>query len=205
MPAERAGVGAAPPPQTARTVLILGGARSGKSTFAERRAHDLGEPILFVATASALDDEMAERIADHQASRPPSWTTLEAPTRVSDAIRRVEITPHTILLDCITILVSNLLLGQGQEGASDRIDVATIDPVVEHELDDLLCAARERDVNLVMVSNEVGLGLVPEYPLGRAFRDLLGRANQRLAAAADDVYLLVAGIPLVIKGRLLPS
>ena len=206
MPAESGGSGSGPLPHTARAILILGGARSGKSTFAERLAQDLGEPILFVATAEALDEEMADRIATHQASRPASWITLEAPTNVGDGIRKMaHLAPCTILLDCVTLLVSNLLLGQGNDAASERIDAATVKHGVECELDDPLCVAREREANLVMVSNEVGLGLVPEYPQGRVYRDVLGRANQRLAAAADDVYLLVAGIPVVVKGRSWPT
>lgn len=185
------------PAEPTRIVLILGGARSGKSAYAERLATELGEPVLFVATATALDEEMRKRITAHQANRPRTWTTLEAPTALGSAIRARADEVRTILVDCFTLLVSNLLVraGEGMErGAVER--------EVEQELVHLLGAASEMGANLVVVSNEVGLGLVPEYPLGRAYRDLLGHANQRLAAAATDVYFMAAGIPVVVKGRL---
>lgn len=181
--------------ETRRIVLILGGARSGKSSFAERLGQQLGEPLLFVATATAGDEEMRSRIEAHQAGRPPEWGLLEATADVGSAIRGTKAEARTILLDCVTMLVSNILVGL-EHNPSDRGDSRT---QVEGELDAILDAARDRCANLVIVSNEVGLGLVPEYPLGRSYRDLLGYANQRLAAAADDVYFMVAGIPMEVK------
>jgi adenosylcobinamide kinase / adenosylcobinamide-phosphate guanylyltransferase len=180
-----------------RTILILGGARSGKSAHAETLATELGGPVLFVATAEALDDEMAERIRAHQASRPPRWETAEAPIGLAAAIRRAGTRPSTILVDCITLLVSNLVMAEGSSEAD--MDAGRIEQEVAVEIDGMLDAARDLNANLVVVSNEVGLGLVPEYRIGRLYRDALGRANQRLAAAVDEVYLLVAGTPMIVK------
>lgn len=182
-------------PATKELVLILGGARSGKSTFAERLARERGGTTLYVATAEAGDDEMACRIAAHRADRPAEWRTLEEP--LAPAARLAEggtfAGVATVLLDCLTLLVSNLLLAyerEGEEGVARRVDA---------EIDALLLRFDEAPAGWVIVSNEVGLGLVPPYPLGRIYRDLLGRVNQRVAARADRVYLLVAGLPLDLK------
>ncbi len=177
-------------------ILILGGARSGKSAFAERLAAARGGGVLFVATATAGDEEMARRIAAHRVARPAAWRLLEAPVAVAD--RLAEGGPErvgTVLLDCLTLLVSNLLLAheaEGEEGVARRVD-AEIDGLLRRFDEDQGAAT------WLIVSSEVGLGLVPPYPLGRLFRDLLGRANQRFAARADRVYLMVAGLPLDIK------
>ena len=174
-------------------ILILGGARSGKSAYAERLAHERGGAVLFVATATAGDDEMAQRIAAHRADRPAAWATLEAPTGVAAAVAAVDPPAETILLDCVTLLVSNLLLAH--ETAGD----AAIGQAIDAEIAALLAQIETSMATWVVVSNEVGMGLVPPYPLGRAYRDLLGRVNARLAARADRAYLLVAGLPLDLK------
>jgi adenosylcobinamide kinase/adenosylcobinamide-phosphate guanylyltransferase len=155
----------------------------------------MGPPVLFVATGAALDEEMAARIARHRAGRPPSWATLEVRFDLGPAIAGHEPKPRTVLVDCLTLLVSNILLdGEGTEPAE------TVEGRVDAEIDGLVAAAAGLEAELVVVSNEVGMGIVPEHPLGRAYRDLLGRANQRMARAADEVYLLVAGVPLTVKG-----
>jgi adenosylcobinamide kinase/adenosylcobinamide-phosphate guanylyltransferase len=173
--------------------LILGGARSGKSTFAERLA-TRAPRVTYLATAQALDAEMASRIAVHQADRPAHWQTVECPLDPATALRTHAAATDCFLLDCITLLVSNLLL----------VDELCADARVSCATDALLTAYREAGASLILVSNEVGLGLVPEYPLGRHYRDLLGRVNRRLAQAADAVYFLVAGLPLDVKA-LAPS
>ncbi len=181
-----------------RLVLVLGGARSGKSAYAEGRATALAGPhgrVLYVATAEALDDEMARRIAHHRASRPASWRTVEEPRDPAAAMRAAAPDTRVVLLDCITLWLSNLL------SALQAQDDGTPEEAVDAGVTGLLAAYQAGTADLVLVSNEVGLGIVPAYPLGRLYRDLLGRVNIRLAAAADEVVLMVAGIPLQVKGH----
>ena len=173
-----------------KLILLLGGARSGKSTLAERMAADLGgDEVLFIATAQAFDDEMRERIAVHRQSRRAGWTTLEAPVHVADELRQVELRP-VIVLDCITLLASNVLLTLPEECSPADATAAVL-----AEIDVLIAFLKNTDVTWIVVSNEVGLGVVPPYRLGRLYRDALGAANQKLAQAADEVLLLVAGLP----------
>ena len=170
-----------------RLVLVTGGARSGKSRFAEQRLAELAPagPWRYVATAEALDDEMRARIAHHRARRGEPWRTVEAPRALADAVRApVEAAE---LVDCITIWLSNLML----DGASDDAMLAAVD--------ELAAAARAAAVPVVFVTNEVGGGIVPIDPLARRFRDLAGWANQRLASACDEVFLVVAGLPLKLR------
>jgi adenosylcobinamide kinase/adenosylcobinamide-phosphate guanylyltransferase len=169
-------------------ILILGGARSGKSTYAEQLAARYPR-VTYLATGQAYDEEMAARIARHQAERPAGWRTVECPHDPAAAIRAHADETDCFLLDCLTLLVSNLLIAHGDEA----------EKAVRRATDALLAAYGEAGADLLLVSNEVGLGLVPDNPLGRAYRDLLGRTNQRLAAAADTVWYLVAGIPLDVK------
>jgi adenosylcobinamide kinase/adenosylcobinamide-phosphate guanylyltransferase len=176
-------------------ILILGGARSGKSSYAQRLAAELAGPdVLYVATAEARDDEMRTRIAVHQAERPAGWRTLEAPSLVQAPLEAALGDARAVLLDCVTLLVSNAILSRGDEPS-----LAEAESAVSAEVDALLAAYRAGSASWILVSNEVGMGLVPPYPLGRVYRDALGRANQMLAAAADRVSLLVAGLPLRIK------
>lgn len=174
-------------------ILITGGARSGKSRHAEQTALRLGGgAVTYIATAAAGDDEMERRIAEHRARRPAGWITLEAQSGAGDAVLAAP--TGVVLLDCLAILASNALLAAEQEG--ERAAVAA----VLGEVDALLEAAARRRGTLIVVSNEVGFGVVPPSALGRWFRDALGLANQRVAAAAREVVLTVAGIPLVVKG-----
>ena len=181
-----------------KLVLILGGARSGKSSLAEELASRLaGEgEVLFVATAQAGDDEMRERIAEHRRRRPASWRTLEEPRQLGPAIAESAGGARVVLVDCVTLWLANLLLADSPDGESVPPEAGEL---ALAEVDALLAAHRAGSAAFVVVSNEVGLGLVPPYPLGRVYRDLLGRANQRLAAAADEVYFLVAGLPVELK------
>jgi adenosylcobinamide kinase/adenosylcobinamide-phosphate guanylyltransferase len=176
-------------------ILVLGGARSGKSAFAQRLARERGgDRVLFVATAEAGDEEMAARIAAHRRDRPAGWRTLEAPLHAGEAIAARVADADVVVLDCLTLLVSNVLLTLGE--APDEADA---DRAVMAEVESLLTAIGGTAATFIVVSNEVGLGLVPDNPLGRLYRDLLGRANQALAAQAAHVYFLVAGLPVDVR------
>lgn len=165
-------------------VLVLGGVRSGKSVYAERLVTANGLAATYIATAAAGDDEMAARIEAHRARRDPSWRTVEAPDRLEDALRQEAGEGRAMLVDCLTLWLSNLMLA---------------DADIEARTERLCNAAREAPGLRVLVSNEVGLGLVPETPLGRRFRDAQGRLNQAVAAVADNVVFMAAGLPLVLK------
>jgi adenosylcobinamide kinase / adenosylcobinamide-phosphate guanylyltransferase len=173
----------------ARTVLILGGVRAGKSAYAVERAAELGERVAFVATAEPLDAEMAARIARHRAARLPGWTTVEAPVALADAIAGLEGKADVILVDCLNLWVANLL-GQAPGLADEPLQAET---------GRLTNVILRRSASLVFVSNEVGWGVHPETAIGRRFRDALGLVNQAVARAADEVVLLVAGCPLWLK------
>jgi adenosylcobinamide kinase/adenosylcobinamide-phosphate guanylyltransferase len=170
-----------------RRILVLGGARSGKSALAERLAAECGPPVVYVATASATDEEMAERIAHHQARRPPNWLTIERRTDLADAVAATAIAAavRTVLVEDLALLLSNHMEG----------DVSDSEARTLEEVDALLAL----EASVLLVTNEVGMGVVPAYPLGRAFRDALGRVNQAAASRCDEVYLTVAGLPLRVK------
>jgi adenosylcobinamide kinase/adenosylcobinamide-phosphate guanylyltransferase len=182
---------------TSDLVLVLGGIRSGKSAFAEKLARKLDQPTLYLATGQATDPEMAERIRRHQESRPVSWTTLEEPLELAGALESVLAAPEppgVVLVDSLDIWVSNLLLKHEEKTA------ARLESLALSATDHMLEACSGSSGAFFLVSSEVGLSLVPPYPLGRRFQDLLGLVNQRVAAAADQVYLVVAGIPVELKG-----
>jgi len=180
--------------------LILGGARAGKSAYAERLIAGYGPRVLYIATAEAKDDEMRARIQSHRAQRLSTWTTLEAPADVGAALLAAQPVADAILLDCLTLLVTNVVLAHEVEGAETCVAEEDVDAAVTAEIEALLRAQVQLGLPMVVVSNEVGMGLVPPYPLGRLYRDVLGRANQQLATAADRVFLLVAGLPMTLKG-----
>lgn len=172
-----------------RFILLLGGARAGKSTAAEHLARARSASrVLVVATAEAGDDDMRARIARHRADRPAEWATMEEPRALSEAIRNYGGAYDTLILDCVTLWVSNLMLAD----AAVSIDVL-------RETDRLIETYERGAASWIVVSNEVGLGIVPATELGREYRDLLGRVNQRLAARADEAYLLVAGRALALE------
>ena len=189
-----------------KLTLILGGARSGKSTYAEQRANqEGGDSVLYVATSETKDEEMVERVEKHRSERPSGWGTVEAPRNVAQAIRRQRSAEKVILLDCMTFLVANHLMDAAapeddpfDDPSGDPFD-AKIEADVVAEVEALVAYLQEAEVEMLVVSNEVGLGVVPPYELGRAYRDILGRANQILARHADEVLLLVASIPMKVK------
>ena len=170
--------------------LVLGGVRAGKSSYAQRLAAD-GKRVLLVATAEPGDPEMAARIESHRRSRPAAWDTVEEPVDLAAALPPLLDRYDTVLLDCLTLWVSNLLL-RDPDSESTRGDVLS-------EARTLLELYRGGDASWIVVSNEVGLGVVPPTELGRVFADELGRVNQLVAAQADDVYFMAAGLPLKMK------
>ncbi len=193
---------------TSRLIVILGGARSGKSAFAERLAASRGESVAFIATATAGDDEMRERIARHRASRPKGWHTLEEPLDLARAVRQAAALADVLLLDCVTLWLGNVLLQEsGQQEKDDEGEVEfhtrsrLFDERASKEIEALLAVVNSLGPNktLIVVTNEVGFGIVPAYPLGRLYRDTLGYVNQRLAQVAERVYLMVAGMAVDIK------
>jgi adenosylcobinamide kinase/adenosylcobinamide-phosphate guanylyltransferase len=169
-----------------RTILVGGGARSGKSAFALALARTLGTRRLFLATAEAGDEEMAERIRRHRQSRGDDFTTVEEPRAIADVLRR-QGGYDVLVLDCLTLWLSNMLL-EGADGDA-----------VLRSVDDLIAVLANGSMHAVIITNEVGMGLVPETALGRLFRDVAGFAHQRLSAAADEVYFAVLGTMLRIK------
>ena len=167
-------------------ILVLGGARSGKSGFAERLAMRAGESPLYLATAQALDAEMAERVRMHQQQRHKRFATLEEPIALSTALRAAAKTHDVILVDCLTLWITNLL------GANDNVAAA---------VDELVATLPQiEDCKVILVSNEVGLGIVPDNAMARMFRDLAGAAHQRLAEICSEVHFVVAGLPMTLKG-----
>lgn len=168
--------------------LILGGARSGKSTFALNLVPPDAPSVHFIATAEALDDDMRQRIDRHRDERPPHWATIEEPLDLAAAVER---TPSgaVVIIDCLTLWVSNHFLKDESP--------ETVEHALREAADRLFPLCRDRHV--ICVSNEVGLGIVPETPIGRAYRDCLGRVNQRFAARAEEVHFLVAGLPMKVK------
>lgn len=165
--------------------FILGGARSGKSSHAQSLAETTGRERCYIATAQAFDDEMRDRIAAHQADRGDGWSTREAPLDLADAISSAGTSCDVILVDCLTLWLSNLMHHERS---------------IEGETDGLVAALMACPVPVIVVSNEVGQSIVPENPLARAFRDAQGRLNQEIATAADIVELVTAGLPLRLKG-----
>jgi adenosylcobinamide kinase / adenosylcobinamide-phosphate guanylyltransferase len=174
-----------------KITLIIGGARSGKSNFAQEYASQIGGRVLFCATAEPLDGEMVARIEAHKKSRPPGWDTCEASINVGAALQKLAHKYDAVIIDCLTLLVSNCM--------GDGCSFEQSEHVVTEEIDRLIECLLQKNANYILVTNDVGSGLVPDNTLGRQYRDLLGRANQQLARCADEVYLMVAGLPVKIK------
>lgn len=175
-----------------QTILILGGARSGKSSLAQQMARESDRPVVYLATGVITDKEMKERVQKHRSSRPQTWLTRETPYGGFIQIDE-NWAGKAILLDCITFLVNNLLLRENKE--------ETVYHQLLEELTYLFKKQQQEGFYFLIVSNETGMGIVPEYPLARAFRDLQGRINQWLAARVNQVYIVIAGIPVKIKGE----
>ena len=185
-----------------KLILVLGGARSGKSTYAQKLAGEItpgSSRVAYVATGVACDDEMRARVEQHQRSRPPEWVTIEAPAEVAQVIQRTGEEYAVMIVDCLTTLMTNWLAERGQleEPTESMIE---LEKVILGRVKDLVRAAKGARATVIVVSNEVGLGVVPSFKAGRVFRDLAGLANQLIAREADEVYRMWAGIPQKIKG-----
>ncbi len=178
-------------PDNRKIKLLLGGARSGKSYYAQALAENFGGKVLFIATGEALDEEMKDRIDKHKKNRPEAWKTIESPCKVGNVIKEHEGYFDTVIIDCVTLLVSNLL--------GNETNYSCVEQSITDEIVNIINSINTSKANIIMVTNEVGLGLVPDNKLGRIYRDLLGKANYLLAQNAGEVYLMIAGIPVRIK------
>ena len=181
-----------------KSILIIGGARSGKSHFAQELALKSGKSVLFVATATAGDEEMQHRIKEHQKARPATWPTLEVTTHIASQIEQKIGKAQMVIIDCIPLLVNNIF-SQYIDQNSEQIDAPLIEKKVTSEISELVECIKHTDASFIIVTNEVGTGLVPVNKMGRLYRDLLGKANRLLAQGVDEVYLMVAGLPVRIK------
>lgn len=176
--------------QETKFFFITGGARSGKSRFAEKLALTLSDKVHYIATAEAKDNEMKNRISKHKKSRPKNWITHEIPFNVTETLKKEDKSDRVFLIDCLTLLVTNYLTQVNAKGE-----------VILKRINNLADVIVKMEGKTIIVSNEVGMGLVPEHPLSRFYRDILGHANQLIADKADNVYFTVSGIPLRLKGK----
>lgn len=177
-----------------KIILVTGGARSGKSTFAERYAAVGGRQVAYIATAQIYDDEMKERVRLHQSRRPVNWPTFEAPYNAEEAMAKAVQNADIVLFDCLTLYTSNLLLAPA--APTDREERCQ---AVLGSIEKLLASAKQGDCDIIFVTNEVGLGIVPDNALAREYRDVAGLVNQKVAANADEVYLVVSGLAVELK------
>jgi adenosylcobinamide kinase/adenosylcobinamide-phosphate guanylyltransferase len=185
-----------------KLILVLGGARSGKSTYAQKLAEETtvgSSRVAYVATGITCDDEMQARVEQHRRSRPFQWATIEAQTEVALAIKKAGEEYAVMIVDCLTTLITNWLAERGQLEEPTE-DVVELEKAVLGRVEELVHAAAGARATVIVVSNEVGLGIVPTFKVGRVFRDLAGLANQIVAREADEVYVMWAGIPQKIKG-----
>ena len=178
------------PIEGSRVTFVFGGARSGKSRFSQKLGESVPGKRLFIATAQPLDDEMKKRIESHRTSRGKNWATIEEPLEISKAIRENGNEYPLILIDCLTIWISNLLERFGGDEEKILEEVRSIEEAI-----------KESDGRFIVVSNEVGMGIVPENKMARQFRELLGIVNQRMAELSDRVILMASGVPMVLKGQ----
>ncbi|HHQ6573235.1 TPA: bifunctional adenosylcobinamide kinase/adenosylcobinamide-phosphate guanylyltransferase [Serratia fonticola] len=180
-------------------ILITGGARSGKSSLAERLASGVSDRVLYIATSVVTDEEMAERVKLHRQARPAHWRTWEGSQQLASVIDQQAGAGDAVILECITTLIANLMFDLTGEMPVESIDFAVVETAIQRQIDDLLTACARSSAAIYLVTNELGMGIVPENRLARHFRDIAGRVNQRLAAAAESVLLVISGIEVKIK------
>jgi len=179
-----------------KLIFITGGARSGKSSFAEKIVLDSNQSIAYIATAQPLDEEMKERIKMHKRRRPPNWEVFEESIDLNQLISHLGFEKEVIIIECLTLLISNLLL----QWSKEKLEQAKQEETILSTIKEMAEISYQVPAQVIVVSNEVGMGLVPQNQLGRFYRDILGQANRIIASKADEVFFLVSGIPLKIKG-----
>lgn len=184
-----------------KAILITGGARSGKSSLAEKLAKELGGRVLYIATAVPFDEEMKDRVEKHKESRPKAWDTYEGYRELGKYITEKGPEYNTILIDCITVMVTNIYLEFSDIDYEKPSfgDFERVEESIKKEIEELVAGMKNTEANVIMVTNELGSGIVPENLLTRVFRDIAGRINQYIAANCDEVYLTVCGLPLKLK------
>ncbi|KAA3648426.1 MAG: bifunctional adenosylcobinamide kinase/adenosylcobinamide-phosphate guanylyltransferase [Chloroflexi bacterium] len=180
-----------------KMILLVGGARSGKSNFAEKLAEGLSSDVTYLATAEAGDEEMKQRIADHQVRRPATWQTREITQEIASALKEEPIISDVVLMDCITLMVTNILLSLVDD--LDHPDGNLVHAEIKSQVEALVKTIKSSGSTWIVVSNEVGSSVVPAYPVGRIYRDAMGWVNQTLARSADEAYYLVAGNALTLN------
>lgn len=183
--------------------FVIGGARSGKSTFAEQKAKEYSNKVLYLATAAVTDHAMADRVKKHQAQRPESWSTLERYSNFQELINHKEfIECEAVIIDCITTLIGNFMFDSKIDFDSCKIEeVNKLEIKITQEVLDLIDVCNKNNKKLVIVSNETGMGVVPSYYMGNYFRDMSGRINREIAIKSDNMYFIFSGIPIKLKSR----
>ncbi|MCE0828785.1 bifunctional adenosylcobinamide kinase/adenosylcobinamide-phosphate guanylyltransferase [Buttiauxella sp. A2-C2_NF] len=182
-------------------ILVTGGARSGKSSHTERLAAKDCDHVLYIATSLVTDDEMASRVAQHQAQRPQHWRTWEGFRDLGEVIRHHLQPGEGVMLECITTMLANLLYEESAGAEPESLDFAALEVILLRQIDDLIAACQQSPAPIYIVTNELGMSITPQNRLARHFVDISGRVNQKLAQAADEVWLVVAGIGVKIKCR----
>lgn len=182
-------------------ILVTGGARSGKSSHTERLVAQDCDHVLYIATSMVTDDEMASRVAKHRAQRPEHWRTWEGFRDVGEVIRHHLQPGEGVMLECITTMLANLLYEDSGGAEPETLDFAALELFLDSQIDDLIAACQQSPAPVYIVTNELGMSITPENRLARHFVDIAGRANQKLAQAADEVWLVVSGIGVKLKCR----
>lgn len=186
---------------SSKIVLVTGGARSGKSSFAENYISKIGEKIAYIATSIPFDEGMQDRVKKHKASRPSEWTTIEKYFDIYKVIKDIKVDHDSALLDCLTIMCSNILFADNEYDFDtiNRDQIDKLENLILNQTELLLDQAKINKLNLIIVTNELGMGIVPENRLARIFRDIAGKVNQLVAKKSDEVYFVVSGIEMKIK------
>ena len=181
-------------------VLVTGGARSGKSNFAELLCREQNNSTAYIATSVAFDDEMKDRIKKHQDSRPKEWKTYEIYKDIYSIVEDLDKNHDTVILDCLTLMINNLMFTYGIDvDKATTEEINEIEEYIKDQVEKLLKAVKNTDLYFLIVTNELGMGIVPENKLSRIYRDFVGRANQLIAKYSDEVYFVVSGIPMKVK------